>query len=143
VGQYAYLFESAAALCDFLSVKYDLGKRTREAYKNKNTDTMSALIEDYKKAEANLDIFYESFRKLWLAENKPQGFEVHDIRLGGLKQRLVHCRRRLTEYVNEEIENIPELEEELLDYFGNGKEYSEEVGAACLTWWRSALVHLM
>ena len=104
---------------------------------------MSALIEDYKKAEAYLDAFYEAFRKLWFTENKPQGFEVQDIRLGGLKQRLVHCRKRLTEYAHEEIESIPELEEEVLDYFGNGTEYSEEVGAACLAWWRSALVHLM
>ena len=142
-GECAYLFESAAALCDLLSVKYDLGKRTREVYKTQNADTMSALIADYKKAEAYLDVFYESFRKLWFTENKPQGFEVLDIRLGGLKQRLVHCRRRLTDYVNGEIENIPELEEELLDYFGNGKEYTEETSAACLSWWRSALVHLL
>ena len=142
-GEYAYLFENAAALCDFLSVKYDLGKRTREAYKMKNTDTMSALIEDYKKAEAYLDMFYEAFRHLWFTENKAQGFEVQDLRLGGLKQRIAHCRRRLTEYANGESASIPELDEELLDYFGNGKEYSEETGAACLSWWRSALVHLV
>ena len=143
IGKYAYLFESAAALCDLLSVKYDLGKRTREVYKNKNGDTMSALIEDYKKAELYLDAFYDAFRKLWFTENKAQGFEVQDIRLGGLKQRLTHCRKRLAEYMRGEIESVPELEEEVLDYFGNGKEYSEEIGAACLSWWRSALVHLM
>ena len=143
IGEYAYLFENAAALCDLLSIKYDLGKRTREAYKKQNGDTMSALIEDYKKAETYLDSFYSAFRKLWFIENKAQGFEVQDIRLGGLKQRLAHCRSRLTAYKNAEIENIPELEEELLDYFGNGKEYSEEMAPACLSWWRSALVHLM
>ena len=143
VGEYAYLFESAAALCDVLSIKYDLGKRTREAYKNKNGDTMSALIEDYKRAETYLDAFYDAFRKLWFTENKAYGFEVQDIRLGGLKQRLAHCRSRLTEYAEGKIENIPELEEGILDYFGNGTEYSEETGAACLSWWRSALVQLM
>ena len=104
---------------------------------------MSALIEDYKKAETYLDIFYEAFRKLWFTENKAQGFELQDIRLGGLKQRLAHCRKRLTEYMEGEIESIPELEEEVLDYFGNGREYTEEPAPTCLSWWRSALVHLV
>ena len=143
VGKYAYLFESAAALCELLSVKYDLGKRTREVYNNKNADTMSALIEDYKKVEGYLEIFYEAFRKLWFTENKAQGFEVQDIRLGGLKQRIVHCRKRLTEYMEKKIESIPELEEEVLDYFGNGKEYTEEPAPTCLSWWRSSLVHIL
>ena len=142
-GKYAYLFENAAALCELLSMKYGLGKRTREAYKSKNADTMSALIEDYKKTEGYLDAFYEAFCKLWFTENKAQGFEVQDLRLGGLKQRLAHCRKRLTEYMEGKIENIPELEEELLDYFGNGKEFTEEPAPTCLSWWRSALVHVL
>ena len=142
VGKYAYLFESAAALCDLLSVKYDLGKRTREAYKSKNGDTMSSLIEDYKRAEGYLDGFYEAFRTLWFKENKAQGFEVHDIRLGGLKQRLAHCRKRLTDYAEGKIESIPELDEEVLDYYGNGKEYLDEAAANYL-WSRTASVHFL
>ena len=142
-GEYAYLFESAAALCELLSVKYALGKRTRAVYKNKNADTMYALIEDYKTAEAYLDAFYEAFRTLWFTENKAQGFEIQDLRLGGLKQRLAHCRKRLVDYVEGKMESIPELEEEILDYFGNGKEYIEEPAPTCLSWWRSALVHLV
>lgn len=142
-GQFAYLFESAAALCEFLSVKYDLGKRTREAYKSKNGDTMYALIEDYREAEGRLDAFYEAFCKLWFTENKAYGFEVQDIRLGGLKQRLRHCRKRLVEYMEDKTETIAELEEELLDYFGNGKEYVEESTPTTLSWWRSALIHML
>ncbi len=143
VGQYAYLFENAAALCELLSIKYGLGKQTRNVYKNGNREDLSALIESYKSAEMKLDAFYEAFRTLWFRENKAQGFEVQDIRFGGLKQRLGHCRRRLTEYMEGKIESIPELEEEVLDYFGNGKEYIEEPSATSLSWWSSALVHLM
>jgi hypothetical protein len=142
VGKYAYLFESAAALCDLLSIKYELGAKTRNVYRNGNKEDLPALIEDYKSAEMKLDAFYEAFRELWFTENKAQGFEVQDIRLGGLKQRIVHCRKRLIKYMDGEIESIPELEEELLDYFGNGKEYTEETSATCVSWWRSALVHL-
>ena len=101
---------------------------------------MRLISNEGQQSKYYLDV---AFRKLWFTENKAHGFEVQDIRLGGLKQRLAHCRSRLTEYAEGKIENIPELEEGVLDYFGNGKEYSEETGAACLSWWRSALVQLM
>ena len=124
--KYGYLFENAAALCDLLSVKYGLGKRTRKVYLSGDKAAISALIDEYKQTENYVDAFYETMRTLWFTENKPHGFEVQDIRLGGLKQRLIHCRKRLAAYVEGKIDNIPELEEELLDYFGNGKEYSDE-----------------
>lgn len=46
--------------------------------------------------------------------------------MGGLKQRLIHCRQRLLDYVEGKIDKIDELEEELLDWFGNGKEFKKE-----------------
>ena len=58
-----------------------------------------------------------------------------------INKSLQDFRKRLDELVK--AINLPKLEEELLDYFGNGKEYSEEMAPACLSWWRSALVHLM
>ena len=67
--------------------------------------------------EEKLEIFYKKFRTLWYKENKPTGFDVQDLRLGGLKQRLRSCRERLEEYLQGKIDNIPELEEEILDCF--------------------------
>ena len=64
--------------------------------------------------------FYVEFKNLWFIDNKPQGFEIHDARIGGLIQRAKHCRKRIIEYANSEIENIPELEEKVLDYLDNG-----------------------
>jgi len=48
-------------------------------------------------------------------ENKPQGFEVQDIRLGGLARRIEHCKKMLVKYIEGEIDSIPELEEDRLD----------------------------
>ena len=138
-GEYSYLFESAAALCDLMSIKYDLGKRTRIAYESEDKTALSMIIQDYEKAETLLGIFYEAFRKLWFQENKANGFEVQDIRLGGLKQRLIHCRNRLIEYVEGRIDCLPELEE-VLDYFGNGKEYTDEQASGSI-WSRLASVN--
>jgi hypothetical protein len=119
-GEYAYIFDSSSKLCDLLSVKAELGVLTRKAYKAKDTDGLKDLILSYKKAECNLEIFYKAFKKLWFIENKPQGFDTQDLRLGGLKQRLRSCRERLEEYVDGKIKNIPELEEEMLNYYGLG-----------------------
>ena len=115
--QYAYLFETLAALCDVLSVKYALGKRTRKAYQAKNALELKNVIKEYAVAEEKLEFFYKKYRTLWYKENKPIGFDIQDLRIGGLKQRLRSCCERLEEYVKGEIENIPELEEELLDCF--------------------------
>ena len=117
--QYAYLFESLAALCDVLTVKYALGKRTRQAYKAKDTKALEKVIKEYITAEEKVEVFYKKFRALWYKENKPTGFDMQDIRIGALKQRLRSCRERLEEYWKGEIENIPELEEEILDCFPN------------------------
>ena len=44
--------------------------------------------------------------------------------MGGLKQRIMHCRQRLVDYLNGTIDEIPELDEEILDYHGRGKGFS-------------------
>ena len=46
-----------------------------------------------------------------MKENKPFGFEVQDIRIGGLIQRLKTAEKRIGEYINGESDCIPELEE--------------------------------
>ena len=124
--EYDYLFNNASALCDVLSIKYSLGRKTRDAYQNKNTDLLKTLLKDYDKLLDNIDKFYETFRTMWFKECKPNGFEVFDIKIGGLKQRLTHCKRRLKEYIDGVIDSIPELDEKLLDYYGNNENYQEE-----------------
>ena len=52
---------------------------------------------------------------------KPHGFEVQDMRLGGLMQRMRHCRERLERYLKGEETTLPELEIVLLDFWGNGR----------------------
>ena len=70
--------------------------------------------------------FYEAFRDQWMTENKPYGFEIQDIRLGGLIQRIKHCKQRLEAYVQGEIDEIVELTEKILDPFGGGETYNPE-----------------
>ena len=61
-----------------------------------------------------LEKFHEAFSALWNTENKPQGWEVQDARLGGLMQRIKTCKARLKNYLSGKAPSIPELEEEVL-----------------------------
>ena len=113
--EFGYLFDTISSLCEVLSVKADIGVRTRKAYLDKDIDTLKSIIVDYDTILSNLDKFYTAFEKQWMQENKPQGFEVQDARIGGLIQRVKHCKARLLQYINGEIGGIGELEEPVLD----------------------------
>lgn len=119
--RFGYVFRTLAALCDVLEIKYDLGVRTRRAYKAGERAALGALVSDYAALEKRLKRFYRLFLAQRERECKPNGFEKQDIRLGGLMQRVAHCRRTLSEYLAGKRADIPELEEEILP-FGGGED---------------------
>ena len=113
--KYGYLFDSAAKLSGVLKYKYELGTKTRAAYKAGDKEELLRLAnEDYTAAYKAIGAFAKSFERQWNLDNKTYGFEVHDIRLGGLMKRVDSCRRRLIDYANGRIDRIAELEEEIL-----------------------------
>lgn len=118
-GEFKYIFETLSSLAYLLEIKYDLGVRTRKAYKNGDILKLKEIIERYTETENRLEIFYKNYKDMWFRENKPHGWEVQDIRLGGLARRISSCKETLIKYVNGMIDNIPELEEEIYTYTGN------------------------
>ncbi len=115
--EYGYLFESYEKFCRFMQVKYTLGKRTREIYKSGDKKALKKLLIEYEDLFYKLDDFYVAYKAVWFKENKPHGFDVQDLRIGGLKQRICSCIDRINDYVKGKIDNIPELEEEILNEF--------------------------
>lgn len=120
-GQYAYIFESVAALSDVISVKYDMGIRLREAYKRGDKEELKKIADEMLVLKKKLRAFIKVFRKQWLAENKPYGFDVQEYRLGGLLERIEGCRERLLDYTSGKIAEIPELTDELFANIFLGK----------------------
>lgn len=116
-GEYSYLFLTASKLCTLLSYKADIGIRTRKVYANGNFKELEQLIADYKKMIKLTEQFYLAFRNQWYHENKPNGFDVQDVRLGGLIMRMKSCLDRLVSFHNGEISSIPELEEKVLPLY--------------------------
>ena len=106
-----------------LEVKFELGVKTRDAYKRGDKEMLHHLAtNDYKEVEKRIKAYALEFEYQWLYENHPSGFDVQDRRLGAIIQRTASCRRRLLDYVNGRIHSIPELEEELLPFKGKEKE---------------------
>lgn len=120
-AEYGYLFKKLRTLCDVLAVKVDIGIRTRAAYNSGDKAALAALIPDYDRLLCLIDEFYKAFRTEWMTENKPNGFEVQDSRIGGLYFRVRHCKERLEDYTENRIARIEELEETLLDFKGNSE----------------------
>ena len=115
--KYGYLFDTLAKLCDVLSIKYDLGVKTRKTYHEADKDELCRLAnEDYTKTIKYVDAFGKALEKQWFCENKTSGFDVQDLRIGGLIRRLQACKRRLLDYADGKIECIEELEGDLLPF---------------------------
>lgn len=112
--RFGYLFDAQAKLCRFLQLKYTIGLRTRQAYQAGDRPALEALVEDYHRLEQLLEDFYQAHKRRWFLENKPFGFEVQDVRIGGLKQRLSHCAQRLEDYLSGQLSQLEELQEQIL-----------------------------
>ncbi|WP_077623210.1 beta-N-acetylhexosaminidase [Sediminibacillus massiliensis] len=105
------LFDYYLQLARVLSIKSELGLKLKEAYDDKDRK----LVEDYKEQLLPLrdmvDQLRINHRRLWLATNKPFGWEVLDIRYGGIITRLSTAHDRLTDWLGGKIDKIEELEE--------------------------------
>ncbi len=102
-------FTLAKRLAEVLSVKSELGLKLKEAYDKKDKTALEGCVTDLKYAARLAGDFYKAVQKMWNAENKPQGFEIQDVRLGGLRTRLKHVAERITDYVRGKSDCIPEL----------------------------------
>ena len=107
--EYKYLFNLYQKLAEALVIKGGLGRRTRELYSTDNKIGLEEIIKDYDTAIKKINEFYKAFKIRWFKENKPNGFEVQDLRLGGLVARLNTCKERLVDYCSGKIDTIEEL----------------------------------
>lgn len=48
--EFGYIFSTLKSLCEVLAIQYELGARTRLAYKNNDINALKRLLTEYKKA---------------------------------------------------------------------------------------------
>ncbi len=113
--EWGYLFRTLRDLCAVTAEKCDIGIRIHAAYEAGDKQALGELAGELCRIRDLVEEFYKSFRKQWMTENKGHGFDVSDVRIGGVMTRLVHCARRLEEYAAGKVEHIMELEDEQVD----------------------------
>lgn len=114
---FSYLFKSYEALCRVLMLKATFGRRLYRAYQDGDKEKMRAIAGELPDIREALKEFYRIYREQWLLENKGFGFEVMDLRFGGLIGRTETVEKVLYDYIEGRTERIYELEEERLEYF--------------------------
>ena len=121
-GEYAGLFRTQKTLSMLLEKKAALGRNIKRAYDSGDREQLRQITEyEIPQLLERLDTFADALVEQWMAENKAFGFEVQDLRLGGLRRRVQQTEKRLRDYLNGATERIEELEGERLPfaYFDN------------------------
>ena len=139
-GEFQFVFDVPLALANALKVKSDIGVRVTKAYRGKDLKTLQRCVDvEIPKIQELVLELRDTHRTQWLKTYKPFGWEVLDIRYGGVVSRLDTAIYRLKQYLNGEIAEIPELEERRLGFdmesrpkgagFGRGNTYNRIVTA--------------
>lgn len=136
-SRYSYIFASYAALCKVLICKATYSKRLYQAYQEKNHQAIRRLMDELREIQVDLKAFYDIYRKQWMRENKGFGFEVLDLRIGGLIVRADTVLVVLEDYLAGRTERIYELDEERIEYFC-GQLTGDEVYAPVHGLWATA-----
>ena len=125
--EYSYLFSTQIALVNALKRKFCLGVKTRAAYVNRDEKALTDLVKtEYPETIKAIKHFYVAFKKQWMTINKPHGIDVTDIRIGALIFRLQSNKQRIADFLSGNLSEIPELDEIILDEFGQGNKIIQQ-----------------
>jgi hexosaminidase len=128
-GEWRFLFEQAAKLASVLSIKSHLGLKIKEYYDKKDKEALNRIIEtDLVKLAESVSELRTLHRQQWFKTYKPFGWEVLDLRYGGLLSRIDSTSDRLKNYINGTVDVIEELEEERLYFDEVAREKGEGIG---------------
>jgi len=111
-NRYSILFDTQLKYAELLAYKADLSARIKRAYRTGDRETLSAIAEEeLDQVAALVDEFHGALRMQWHTFNRPFGFEIQDIRQGGLKERLKTAGLRIRAYLDGRLERLEELEQ--------------------------------
>lgn len=112
------LFDLYEQLARVLGDKAEIGIRIKEAYENNDYKQMKTFLITLDKIQANVDLLRQKHRNIWFAAYKPFGWEVIDIRYGGVITRIDSVKYRIQEWLEGRIPRIEELDEIRLRHDG-------------------------
>jgi hypothetical protein len=111
------LLDYAEALCRVLSDKADFYNDARAAYRAGDRKAMARLSRRLGRLVRSVPRLWQARRALWFLEFRSAGWEVLDLRFGGLMARLETARGRLEAWCSGSLSCLEELEEEPIAEF--------------------------
>lgn len=114
VSPYAFIFEFEKELCEYLSVRAELGPKIKKAYDGKDISALKEIVNKIPSIIAATKKFHKSYAAYFNSYAKPFGNSAWDLRFGGLSARLKSVANILQDYIDGKVKNIPELEEKRL-----------------------------
>lgn len=121
-NSFNYIFKTLFEFCRVLILKVDIMDELRVAYQDNNKEKLNEILIKLNKLKNTFDKFYIALYEQYHLEAKGNGFDVIDIRLGGVLQRIKTTIRKINDYLKYETK-IDELEEIMLDFYGNVYSY--------------------
>ena len=109
--EYGLLFDFYTALANALALKCVWHEQAGNAVRSRNREQAAALADGIPATVEALNTLRVVWRKLWETTNKPNGFEIIEVRLGGVAARMTTAGEKMRAFALGETETIPELEE--------------------------------
>ncbi len=114
------IFSYYQILAELLFQKAGITETIHNAYAKKDLKRLRSIAEnELVQIEQLAEILRKKRQQIWMNEYKPFGYEILDIRFAGVSVRARSAAHRITEFVNGNIDSIPEVEEEILPYKTN------------------------
>jgi hexosaminidase len=114
-------------LASVLSLKGELGVRLKRHYDDGDTVKLQHMVHtELPELIECLEQLRMAHMSQWTDTNKPFGWEVLDIRYGGLIARVKTAITRLEDFLDGRLKRIEELEEERL-LFGLGRPWLDDL----------------
>ena len=110
------LFRFYSLLARVLAGKCAWHEQAAQAVRRKDLALAARLAEALPGTIAATEALRTAWRALWEATNRPQGFEIIDLRLGGVAARLSTAAARMRAFAAGVCADIPELSAPALPY---------------------------
>ncbi len=112
-------FKFIKCLSRLFERKVDFGIRLKAAYDKKDNEALRMLADECTEIKELVNALHDANRDMWFETCKPFGWEVYDIRYGGIAMRFETAKKRILEYLEGKIPEIEELAAERINYMNN------------------------
>ncbi len=131
-----YMFDLLANLSSVLAIKSRVGIQAQQAYKAGDRQTLRKIAQEVlPELLARFDKFHKSMYVQWMTECKANGYEVLDLRIGGLESRTRTAIMRIEMYLDGKIDRLEELDEERLSMDCRTEEQVAGCEVMCDNFW--------